>query len=458
MDSLRVLIIEDNLGDVRLLWDELVAPRGTGRLERVWAKSLGEALDLLQAGSFDAVVLDLGLPDSSGLDTLNMVQTQAPGVPVVVVTGLDDEALALQALQAGAQDYLVKGSASGKMVGRAVRYAVERKRTELVLARRASELQALYETSLEINAQVNLPSLLQSVVERAARLVDAPLGGLYMLRPDHETLRMDYIYNLPPEFVGTTLALGEGAAGRVAVSGVPFTVDNYQEWEGRIPAFAELSIQRTLCVPVKTGGEVIGVINVADNHRTETFSPEAIRLVSLFADQAAIAIQNARLYEQVQRLATIDALTGLYNRRGFFQLAERIFQLAHRSTNELVMIFIDIDHMKQINDQLGHSAGDQALVDAAGVLRSTFRVTDVLARVGGDEFAVLAYPSAEIHTGQLLKRLQVEIARFNTWAQRPFVLSLSAGCASWAPGRDETLDNLMARADEAMYAVKRQKV
>jgi diguanylate cyclase (GGDEF)-like protein len=316
----------------------------------------------------------------------------------------------------------------------------------------------LYETSLEINAQVNLPSLLQSVVERAARLVDAPLGGLYMLRPDHETLRMDYIYNLPKDFIGTTLSMGEGAAGRVAVSGLPFTVENYQQWEGRVAAFADLAIQRTLCVPVKTSGEVIGVINVADNRRTDTFSPENIRLVSLFADQAAIAIQNARLYEQVQRLATLDVLTGLYNRRGFFMLAERIFQLAHRSTNELVMIFIDIDHMKQINDQLGHSTGDQALVDAASVLRSTFRVTDVIARVGGDEFAVLAYPSAEEHINQLLKRLQLEIARFNTWAQRPFVLSLSAGCTAWTPGCTDTLDNLISRADEAMYTVKRQKL
>lgn len=456
-EPLRLLVIEDNSGDARLLWEELKLSGSSARFAPVWADLLSKGLAQLAANAFDAILLDLSLPDSQNLDTLRRVQQQAPNVPVVVMTGLDDENLALTALQNGAQDYLVKGTASGKMIEHSVSYAIERKRAELALARRASELQGLFETGLEITAQVGLPALLQAVVERAARLVDAPMGGLYLVQPDHENLRLEYNYNLPQSMLGFVMPLGHGIAGRVAVSGEPFTVEDYQAWEGREASIPNEFFRRTLAVPLKAGGEVIGVINVADDQRTGLFSADEIRLVSMFAAQAAIAIQNARLYEQVQRLATLDELTGLYNRRGFFLLAEQIYRLAHRSSGDLVLFFIDVDHMKQINDQLGHKAGDQALLDAATVLRGTFRVTDVMARMGGDEFAVLAYPSVEANARQLINRLQSEVARFNTWAGRPFQLSLSAGCSSWNPGETTSLDDLMAQADLAMYAAKRTR-
>ena len=456
MDSLHLLIIDDNSGDARLVWEELKLSGSRVLFEPAWADCLAAGLARLAASAFDAVLLDLGLPDSQGLETLRRVQETAPKLPVVVMTGLDDENLAAQALQSGAQDYLVKGSAGGKMIERSVRYAIERKRAELAQARRASELEALFETGLEIASQVSLQALLQSVVARAARLVDAPMGGLYLLQSDQRTLRLEYSYNLPEEMVGFGLELGQGAAGRAASSGQPLAIEDYQTWEGRAPAVPPV-FHRTLAVPLMVGNAVIGVINIADNVRSGSFTPDEIRLVAMFAAQAAIAIQNARLYEQVQRLATLDELTGLYNRRGFFLLAEQIFRMAHRSTSELVLFFIDVDHMKQINDQLGHQAGDQALVDAATVLRGTFRVTDVMARMGGDEFAVLAYPSIGANSRQLVNRLQSEILRFNTWTSRPFVLSLSAGCACWVPGRPTTLEELMSLADQAMYAAKRRK-
>jgi diguanylate cyclase (GGDEF)-like protein len=131
---IRVLIVEDNPGDARLIREHLSGARVTGTLapafQLVLADRLAAGLARLAEGGIDAVLLDLSLPDSQGLDTFVKAQAQAPDVPMVVLTGLDDEAVALQAMQAGAQDYLVKGQIDRDLLSRAVRYAVERHRLQ----------------------------------------------------------------------------------------------------------------------------------------------------------------------------------------------------------------------------------------------------------------------------------------------------------------------------------------
>jgi len=178
----------------------------------------------------------------------------------------------------------------------------ERKRAEEALARRASEMAALYETSLEINAQQDLSSLLHAIVRRAAGLLGVQMGGLYLMQPDKNRLELVVSYNLPGNFLGLTLGLGEGLSGRVAQTGAPLMIEDYQHWEGRAASFSESPLRRVLGVPLKLGDRIIGVLNVTDDQKTDRFSDEEIRLVCLFADQAAIAVENARLLEHTQRL------------------------------------------------------------------------------------------------------------------------------------------------------------
>lgn len=125
----RVLLVEDNPSDARLLRATLVA-EASDQFEVVRAERLAEALVALRRATVDVVLLDLGLPDSQGLETFSQVAEHAPHVPVVVLSGLDDESVAFQAVQAGAQDYLVKGEADGRLLVRALRYAVARQRAE----------------------------------------------------------------------------------------------------------------------------------------------------------------------------------------------------------------------------------------------------------------------------------------------------------------------------------------
>jgi signal transduction histidine kinase len=140
-DTLQVLLIEDNPGDARLI-SELLAEARAMSFELEYADRLSTGLEHLDKGNFDAVLLDLSLPDSQGLDTLAHIQAQAVGVPIIVSTGLDDESVAIEAVHQGAQDYLVKGQIQSDLLARSIRYAVERKQVEKALRRYTTELQA----------------------------------------------------------------------------------------------------------------------------------------------------------------------------------------------------------------------------------------------------------------------------------------------------------------------------
>lgn len=138
--SITVLLIEDNPGDARLIQEMLADVRGA-QFELECANRLAAGLERLAKGGIDLVLLDLSLPEGGGLDTLLKVHTQAPRVPIVVLTGLDDEALAVQAVQEGAQDYLVKGQVDSNVLTRAVRYAIERHRMLLEQIRQREQLE-----------------------------------------------------------------------------------------------------------------------------------------------------------------------------------------------------------------------------------------------------------------------------------------------------------------------------
>jgi PAS domain S-box-containing protein len=165
------------------------------------------------------------------------------------------------------------------------------------VARRAREMAALYETSLEINAQPDLSTLLEAIVQRASDLVGAGVGGLYLMRPDRQELELVVGHNMPKAIVGTRLRMGEGLSGRVAQSGESMMIADYSTWDGQANIYVGQGFRRVLGVPMRVGDRVTGVINVSDYKRTGFFDKEDIRLVGLFADQAAIAIETARLFE-----------------------------------------------------------------------------------------------------------------------------------------------------------------
>ncbi|HTW67100.1 MAG TPA: response regulator [Bryobacteraceae bacterium] len=177
LDGIRVLLVEDNPGDARLL-TELLRDAGEHRLKMVHVDRLRVALDCLKRESFDVMLLDLSLPDGDGLDTLVCAHTEAPKIPIVVLTGHDDEALAVRAVRAGAQDYLVKGRVDGELLVRSIRYASERGQSIEALERREEHYRSLIEHSLDLISILNLDGTVRYASPSHERLLGYPAGGL----------------------------------------------------------------------------------------------------------------------------------------------------------------------------------------------------------------------------------------------------------------------------------------
>lgn len=216
-----------------------------------------------------------------------------------------------------------------------------------------------------------------------------------------------------------------------------------------------------LCASIMAGG-VHQATNVVFWRKDDTCFPVEYTCTPMVQGDQTIGavltfwdITDRQRAQEAQARALMDDLTGLYNRRGFFTLAEHQFKLSKRSHNSMVLFFADLDELKAINDNLGHLEGDRALVDAANLLRKTFRETDIMARIGGDEFVVLI--TEPLDAKIILRRFYQNLERYNTKGSRPYQVALSIGIAHYNPLFPSTIEDLMRQADSSMYENKRSK-
>jgi diguanylate cyclase (GGDEF)-like protein/PAS domain S-box-containing protein len=167
--------------------------------------------------------------------------------------------------------------------------------------------------------------------------------------------------------------------------------------------------------------------------------------------------ERRKLEEEIRALSITDQMTGLHNRRGFLTLAEQQLKISNRTKNALLLIFIDLDGMKWINDTLGHQKGDEALVEVANILKKSFRKSDIIARVGGDEFAVLALGAAMECRDIIQNRVDQYVGIVNSRKNRDYRISMSMGVVRYDPDNPRPLDELMTSADALMYDQKKRK-
>jgi two-component system, cell cycle response regulator len=287
MKKITLLLIEDDPADAELISVFLAGVRHA-TIDITSVNRLSAAIKHLDDRDVDVILTDLGLPDSNGIGTLDKIHEKKPETPIIVLSGLDDEALALEAVKSGAQDYLIKGKIDDDRLMRSILYSIERN----------------------------------------------------------------------------------------------------------------------------------------------------------------------RLMQELKEITITDDLTGLYNRRGFLVLAKKQLEMAARFDNILWLIYLDVDNMKWINDNLGHKEGDRSLVDMSEILRQTFRESDILARIGGDEFAVIAVNEVDMHSQQMLARVRENISSFNAKMGRPYKLSVSMGLVSCDSVSDCDINELLSIADKSMYKEK----
>lgn len=285
----KVLLVEDNEDHIYIFQTYLSLVENVS-IESVVVPRLEDALKLTRDDNFDIVLLDLMLPDSKGLDTFTKFYHRFPDIPVVVITALNDSGYGTQAVQLGAQDYLIKGDINSNLLNRAILYALIR-------------------------------------------------------------------------------------------------------------------------------------------HEKD---------------------------ESLRQLALIDELTQLYNRRGFLSVFHQYLEIARREDKDLLLLMVDVDGLKVINDSLGHLEGDRAIIDTAKVLKETFRSSDLIGRIGGDEFVVLAVQASDKDVIGIRMRLQENTDKYNQ-RNPDFTLSLSIGIIAFNPKDDVIFEVLLEQADEDLYHQKRQK-
>ena len=420
-EPVTILMVEDNPDDARLI-RTLLGRTALKPLSLTFVDRVSRALEFLRGGGkVDVALLDVSLPDcrSGSLDSLTRIKAEAPDLPIILLTGCDDEELAVAAVREGAQDYLVKGRVDGGLLGRAIRYAIERKRAEMAL--RDSQ-------------------------ERYELAVDGAKDGLW----DWD-LRTDRVYFSArwKAMLGYTNGDigGESAEwfNRVHPDDLPVVHSALTaHLAGRAPDFE--SEHRML----HRGGGYRWVLTRGLAVRNP--AGEAYRMAGSQSDITARKLAEERLLHD----AFHDPLTGLPNRALFMdRLGMAIAHAKRRLSYTYAVLFIDLDRFKNVNDSLGHSAGDELLIAVARRLESCLRPGDTVARLGGDEFTILLDEVTDVdHAVQVAQRMHKEMARpFRAQGHEVFV-TMSLGITVGAGGDYDRPEDVLRDADTAMYGAK----
>jgi diguanylate cyclase (GGDEF)-like protein len=311
----------------------------------------------------------------------------------------------------------------------------------------------------------------QRIVRSAARELTGCDGATFVLREDGKCHYADEDA-IAPLWKGRRFPLESCISGWAMLHKQPAAIGDIYE-DARIPheAYRPTFVKSLVMVPIRAI-DPIGAIGNYWAHRHEATEDE-IELLQALADSTSVALENVRVYEELERrvqertaalqeahdlihaLSITDEMTDLSNRRGFFMLAEQVRAHAFRQKQPATLLFLDLDGLKAVNDSLGHEAGDALIKGAARVLRSCFRQSDVIARMGGDEFCVLALDTDD--GASVLARLDEQLARHNEHMAPAARVSFSVGRVSVPPDLAITLDELLASADRAMYENKRRR-
>jgi diguanylate cyclase (GGDEF)-like protein/PAS domain S-box-containing protein len=412
-----VLLVEDNPADARLL-QEMVSASGDHDLILRPCRKLAEAVTEIEAGATDCVLLDLSLPDVSGLDGIDRLRALFPDLPIIILTGLNDEEVALEALGAGAQDYLVKGSIEGVGLKRAVRYAIERKSAENQLAHLGRQNEMILDSAGEGICGLDAAGVVTFANPASAR-------HLGCTREDILGSRFhDIVHPKGP------LSDGHDAADcpiQVAVfDGVSYQSDGESFARFDQSTFpVEYSITPYAAGPGQ--GAVVTFKDIAERKRAE---------------------------QQLQYLADHDVLTGLYNRRRFGEELCQQIAVCERLDVTSALLVLDIDNFKFINDALGHQAGDELIRSLSSQLKGRVRRTDIVSRLGGDEFALLLTGTGAEDALELAGELLAMVRSHRVLARdKPVQVTTSIGIAM-LDAQNLTAEQLLLEADVAMYEAK----
>jgi len=328
-----------------------------------------------------------------------------------------------------------------------------------MLMQRQNELEmATSRISSAISSTLELEGILQTAVEEVGHALNARRAALVLWREGGNKPEGMSVYQQPEESSAMTARRREtsrlmvhlqGEATRTSAEGVVSVADAHEV--SAFPADEESASPSALEIPITYRDTIIGVLVVEDDTPGRNWEDEEVLMVRTVADQLAVAISHARLFRRIQTQAMTDALTGLYNHGYFQEVIDREVKLADRDSTTVSLILLDIDHLKRINDTLGHQAGDTALRHVADIMKASVREVDVCARYGGEEFVIVLPKCARDEARHVAERVREAIAA--SPVPKVGQVTASFGVSTYpesARGKAE----LVEMADRAMYLSK----
>ena len=320
--------------------------------------------------------------------------------------------------------------------------------------------EALLDTAMALNSTLRLDEILDRILENVGKLIVYD-SAMVLLIEENRVRRIRYKNN--PQDSSTKPVLGDVDANLINVpildkimkTKKPYHSNDIQADE-RWKIIATQGMKRIrslICAPILIGNKVMGLINIISG-TPDFFTLQHTERIMAFANQAAVAFENARLFEQAEHLSLTDPLTNLYNMRYMYELAKRELELNRRHSRTFSLAMIDIDHFKNVNDKYGHKTGDMALREISARILKSVRTVDIVARYGGEEFIVLMPETGSEEAFQIAERIRLNVAESQIEDDdQKFSLTLSIGIAE-TKENIQVFDDLLFFSDKALYAAK----
>jgi diguanylate cyclase (GGDEF)-like protein len=328
-----------------------------------------------------------------------------------------------------------------------------------LIERRNSELASMIEIGKALTSSLEVHAVLETIMKQVDRLIKPKAWSLLLV--DEASRELSFEIAVSPvaeKLKGITLKPGEGIAGWVAQHGVPLLIPDVREDPRFATHFDEQLAYKTrsiVAVPLKIQERVIGVIELINSYDELMFDDVDQSILAAIADFAAIALVNAKNFDRINELVVTDDLTGLYNSRHFAQLIESEFQRAQRYQTELSLVFLDLDHLKRINDAHGHLVGSRMLSELGRLIGRNIRDCDRAARYGGDEFVIILPQTGKQQALSMAEKLLdlMRSTKFFSDDNQEIHITASFGVATYPPDASNRTE-LVRAADIAMYEAK----
>lgn len=412
----RILLVEDDAGDAHLVTQMLHVSRAN-RYEIEWVVNLAEAKRQLLKSPPDVLLLDLSLPDSSGLHTVQEIRHTNRMVPLIVLAGHDNIDFAVQTLESGAQDYLVKGRFDSDILTRAIRYAISRAGLE----QRLIQSEALLRT-----------------------VTDYTYDWEYWIGPQHEIRYMSPSCERISGYSRSEFVADPGLLERI------IHPDDWALMAAHQKAVSNQEIGDVDFRIVRRDGEIRWVAHACRAVSGGDGEDNGRRVSN------RDITQRKRLEAELREQSITDTLTGLPNRRHFFaRLEDDLARVKRLDTLHASILMLDLDLFKRVNDDYGHFTGDAVLIHFAALMREQLRKIDSVGRVGGEEFAIVL-PGADQASARIFaERLCQKVAETPLVQNGERILvTVSIGIAE-LKSTDANADAVLIRADEALYRAKK---